>query len=163
MSMAIAIVTATPTDVAAIAELVRQHAFSDDGTGALIPLNNTEIAALVSEGAFVVAKKDDGVVGCASLVEYDGIAEVRSVVVGAEYRGHGIAGRLIDACVLAAEQKGYMRTFALVNDTAAPTFIRRGFVAVDKPPEKLARDCARCPLQGDRCREHAVVRIAHAF
>jgi N-acetylglutamate synthase-like GNAT family acetyltransferase len=163
MGMDFAIVTATPKDVAAIADLVRQHAFSEDGTGALIPLNNAEIAALVSEGAFVVAKKDGGVAGCASLVEYDGIAEVRSVVVGAVYRGHGIAGRLIDACVLAAEQKGYMRTFALVNDTAAPTFIRRGFVAVDKPPEKLARDCARCPLQGDRCREHAVVRIAQAF
>ena len=144
-------------DVDAIAALVREHAFADDGGGALIPLSRAEIARLVAAGAFVAAREGGRLVGCASLVEYDGVAEVRSLVVLPGHRSRGLAARLIDACTEIAAARGYAQAFALVNADAQRVFERVGFVPEEKPPEKLARDCARCPLQGDRCKESAVV------
>ena len=145
-------------EVDAIASLVREHAFADDGGGALIPLSRAEIAQLVAAGAFVAAREEGGrLVGCASLVEYDGVAEVRSLVVLPGHRSRGLAARLIDACTEMAASRGYAQAFALVNADAQRVFERVGFTPEEKPPEKLARDCARCPLQGDRCKESAVV------
>ena len=148
---------AAAEEVDAIAALVREHAFADDGGGALIPLSRGEIAELVATGAFVAAREEGRLAGCASLVEYDGVAEVRSLVVLPAYRSRGLAARLIGACAALAASRGYDQAFALVNADAQRVFERVGFTPEEKPPEKLARDCARCPLQGDRCKERAVV------
>ena len=145
------------SDVEAIAGLVRGHAFRADGTGAVLPLSSDEIGSLVTARRFHVACDADRVVGCVSTVEYDGMIELRSLVVDAGYRSRGIGHELIRLSVDEATRLGYPELFALAGKDGLPAFTRSGFRVQELPPAKLARDCALCPLLDNGCNESAVV------
>jgi len=107
---------------------------------------------------FVVYADEQGVAGCSALhIDTEDLAEVRSLVVRSELRGHGIGARLLDACVAEARDLEIGRVYAL---TRVPDFFRRcGFVEVGKHtlPHKVFQDCMKCPLFPD-CDEVAVIR-----
>jgi len=106
---------------------------------------------------FWVSQAQGGVVGCAALhVVWDGLGEVRSLVVEPGYRGRGLGVELVTACVEEAGRLGLHQVFSL---TYIPEFFRRfGFRPVSKAelPHKVWADCIHCPDFPD-CGEEALL------
>lgn len=62
------------------------------------------------EGAFLVARDGEAVVGCVGLKKIgEGICEMKRLFVKDEYKGQGIGKGLADAIVREAKNKGYSR------------------------------------------------------
>ena|SRR3989338_6674093 len=148
---------AVDSDAALIAMLVRKYTFKKDGSGFLLSLNTDSVKRLVGSGNFFVAYAGRHLSGCASIVEYDGIAELRSLAVNAKYQSHGIGSMLIEECKKEASERGHKRLYALVNRRAYKIFQKHGFADARTPPEKLAKDCISCPLYNGKCNEKAIV------
>ena len=106
---------------------------------------------------FLVAARSEGVVGCAELARLSPrMAEVRSLVVALDHRGHGIGTRLLHAMTELAQAQRYPRVCAFTHDPRP--FIRIGFSIVPHPwvPDKISTDCHSC-IWFRRCRQYAVV------
>ena len=148
---------AVSSDVPAIRKLIELYRFKEDGSGSLIPLDVAEVSKRVSDGDFFSANVGSDLAGCASIVEYDGIAELRSLAVYPEYQGRGIGPVLIDACKKEAQKRGYGKLYALTQEKTYSTFAKQEFGYTKTPPQKLKKDCAKCPLYNNGCNEFAVV------
>ena len=76
--------------------------------------------------SFFVAEHRGEIVACCALQVYSRrLAEVRSLAVREDYRGQGIAARLVDACRERGRQRRVRQLFAV---TSYPDFFeRRGF------------------------------------
>lgn len=103
-----------------------------------------------------------GMVGLEVLSRETG--EVRSLAVSEAAQGQGVGRRLVEAAVAEARRLNLRRVISL---TLTPGFFSQcGFIPVDRLslPEKLVRDCFRCPKRLE-CREVAMVRwlAAEAF
>lgn len=123
--------------------------------GRLLPRPLGEI--VVHTPRFLVAAGPDGVIACAEVAELGSrVAEVRSLVVAAPQRGHGVGSRLLTAVVRTAREQGYPRLCAFTHDPRP--FVRLGFSIVPHhwAPEKIAADCHAC-VWFRRCRQYAVV------
>ena len=82
---------------------------------------------------FVVAELDGKVVGCGALhVFWEDVAEVRTVAVSEDARGHGIGGLIVDELVANARSLGVSRVFCLTFETEF--FARHGFVLLKGDP-----------------------------
>jgi amino-acid N-acetyltransferase len=106
---------------------------------------------------WLVAEQDGQVIGCVSLVYYNGtLAEVRSLAVRPDHRGNGIASQLVAEAVAMARARRLKRVLTLTRATRL--FEQLGFErdAVSNFPIKVWQDCAPCPFQ-DRCDEIALV------
>jgi amino-acid N-acetyltransferase len=105
---------------------------------------------------FVVADVGGHIVGCGALtIEWDNLAEVKSVAVAKPYQRRGIGRRLVKACLTEAKRLGIGKVFAL---TMAPLFFEEmGFGRVEREtlPHKVWSDCVKCPKFPD-CDELAV-------
>ena len=84
------------------------------------------------------------------------VAELRSLAVRDDYRGHGLGIQLIEAAKSEARRRGFQQLYSLVNDHALRLFERAGFHRTTRTPQKLLLDCVSCPLL-DRCVEVPVV------
>ena len=82
------------------------------------------------------------------------VAELRSLAVRDDYRGHGI--QLIETAKAEARRRGFRQLYSLVNDQALRLFERAGFRRSTRTPQKLLLDCVSCPLL-ERCVEVPVV------
>lgn len=106
---------------------------------------------------FLVASEGNHVIGCCALeVIWRDLAEVKSLVVHADYRGKGVGRRLVEAALRMAVSLGVPKVFTL---TLEPRFFERlRFQVAEKDvfPMKVWRDCARCPKQ-DHCDEIAMI------
>jgi amino-acid N-acetyltransferase len=132
---------ATPDDAPAIDALIGAH----QAEGHLLPRQVDEIRARAAR--FLVAEVDQQVKACAELVPLSTrLAEVRSLVVAAEARRHGLATRLVDALAAEARSEGFSSLLALAHDPRF--FIRHDFSIVPHEwlSEKIARDCHACAL-----------------
>jgi len=100
--------------------------------------------------------REDEVLGCCALaISWENLAEVRSLVVAREVRGHGLGRKLVEACLSDAVTLGIYRVFVLTN---TPDFFRHmGFSEVSKDtlPQKVWSDCLNCPRFPD-CDEIAL-------
>lgn len=138
-------------DVPRIQELVKVFA----GSGEMLPRSLAELYEGVRD--FFVAESGEVVVGCCALhVNWEELAEVRTLAVEPDFQGRGIGRRLVDACLQEAGTLGVSRVYAL---TYRPGFFARlGFARVDKEslPHKVWADCLRCP-QFPNCQEEAMV------
>lgn len=121
----------------------------------LLPRSLAEICENIRD--FAVVESGGDVVGCGALHFYgDDLAEVRSIAVARELQGRG-AGRLVVEALLAEARQhrvGRVCLFTRIPDY----FARLGFVPVahESLPQKIWKDCLKCP-RFYRCDETAMV------
>jgi len=146
---------AYPDEIDAIRAL-----FADEvAAGRMLPRTVDEIRAHLDD--WLVAEADGAVVGCVSLVRFNGtLCEIRSLAVHPAYRGQGIASALVREALALARQRGIPRVLVLTR--AAKLFERLGFRRdfVANFPEKVWRDCAPCPFR-HACDEVALIYPLH--
>ncbi|MSQ90052.1 MAG: argininosuccinate lyase [Phycisphaerales bacterium] len=127
-------------DLDAICDIVAHWARA----GEHLPRSREEILESLSE--FAVAVEGQEVVGCGSLWIYTPqLAEIRSLGVIPSRKGGGLGSTLTRYFVDWAADLGIPKVFVL---TRAPDFFARcGFktVSVSVLPEKVLKDCAKCP------------------
>ena len=88
---------------------------------------------------FVVAAEESGLVGAVQLRTHsDGSREIGSLIVRKEWRGQGIASRMIDALI--SRDDG--RLLVITNENIAALFERRGFrrIEPDAVPAAIRRN-----------------------
>jgi amino-acid N-acetyltransferase len=128
--------------------------YSGDGT--LLPRTLPEICENIRD--FVVVEDDGRIIGCGALHLYGPhLAEVRSIAVVPEAKGNGAGRSLVEALL---EQAELQEVTCVCLFTRIPEFFARiGFeVAVKEAiPDKLYKDCLRCP-RFHNCDEVAMVR-----
>ena len=138
-------------DVPKIRELIRFYADRE----LMLHRSLNEIYECVRD--YWLCEKEGQIVGCAALhVDWEDLAEVRSVAVAEKHQGHSIGPRLLKRCVREAKQLGIGRVFAL---TYLPAFFEKyGFrqYPKEKLPRKIWSDCIRCHKFPD-CDETALV------
>jgi amino-acid N-acetyltransferase len=106
---------------------------------------------------FFVVEQDGTVLGCSALhINWEDLAEVRSLAVAPELQGKGMGKTLVNACIEEARSLGLARIYAL---TYRPEFFEGvGFSRISKEslPHKVWGDCLKCP-QFPNCDEDAVI------
>lgn len=138
-------------DVAGIVALVQENVKA----GHLLPRTAEEVAASIDN--WIVAADGPAIVGIGSLLLMNPeLVEVRSLAVDPAYRAHGLGAKIVVGLVEKARRRKISTVFALTR--AVSFFTRLGFVVTDKErfPEKVWRDCVKCPLV-TCCDETAVV------
>lgn len=80
---------------------------------------------------FIVAKKDNQLIGIIGLEVYERVGLVRSLAVADYYRGNGIAKRLYDRILAHAHMLGIDELY-LLTTTAEGFFAKMGFVKVER-------------------------------
>jgi amino-acid N-acetyltransferase len=155
--MSTTIRSARPHDVPDITALINGFAAQQ----LMLPKSADTIAMALDD--FVVATDAQGrVLGCAALREYSpSLAEVASVAVAEQAHGLGIGGALVRRVESLARARGTAELFALTM--TAPFFQSLGYRVVDRAhfPEKVRRDCTRCPRRM-ACNEVCVYRPVNA-
>jgi amino-acid N-acetyltransferase len=141
------------TDVAGIVSLVNGYAAE------AIMLYRSPESVLVTLHDFVVAVDSSGtVMACGALKEYSpSLAEVASVAVARDAHGLGLGKAIVGEVEKLARKREIDELFAL---TLTPGFFESaGYVIADRAqyPEKIRRDCLKCPRR-IRCNEFCVVR-----
>ena len=143
--------SAAADDAPALDRLISAH--RDEGH--LLPRREEEIRTRVSR--FIVAEVNGEIRGCAELVPLSArIAEVRSLVVSAELRRHGVATHLLAELERRARVGGFQSLLALAHDPRF--FMRHDFSIVPHEwlREKIDRDCVSCDLFR-RCGQYAML------
>jgi amino-acid N-acetyltransferase len=138
-------------DASVIQQLISN--FSHDGT--LLPRPYTEICRNID--TFTVVESDDHTfAGCAALHVYgQHLAEVRSIVVRPEIKGHG-AGGLLVAALLAEASARDIRCVCLF--TRIPRFFEHFQFHIAEHAalrDKVVKDCLQCPRR-NACDEIAM-------
>jgi amino-acid N-acetyltransferase len=143
--------TATPEDAPAIEALIGAY----QREGHLLPRALPELRRRASR--FVVAEAAGRLIGCAELAPLSTtLAEIRSLVVARDARRVGLSARMVGQLRERAEAAAFDSLCAFTHD--ARLFVRHNFSIVPHVwlPEKIATDCAGCPLFR-RCGQHAMV------
>ena len=101
---------------------------------------------------------DEGkIVGCAALhVDWEDLAEIRSVVVDNERQKSGIGLQLVEKCIEEAKQLELKKVFVLTYQSEF--FQKAGFVPYEKDnlPHKIWGDCLKCH-KFPECDEEALI------
>jgi amino-acid N-acetyltransferase len=127
------------------------------GDGTLLQRSYAEICENIRD--FTVAETSEGeFLGCGALHLYGPhLAEVRSIVMKPEAKGHGAGGLLLKALVEEAEQHAVLSVCLF---TRIPDFFEHfGFRVAEREamPDKIYKDCQTCPRLY-ACDEVAMVR-----
>jgi len=133
--------TALPDDAPSIFGLVGANLEE----GHLLPRTFDELVAHAAR--FLVLTDGREVIGCGELAPLSrSVAEIRSLVVDAHWRGRGLGSRLVNALKDRARREGFLMLCAFTHQPAS--FVRQGFSIVPHPwlPEKIAADCHGCAL-----------------
>lgn len=136
------------SDASAVHRVIAHYA----GEGLLLPRTEAEIREHIARFLVLVEKRngEEKVLGCVALEPYGpDLAEIRSLAVAPEARGHGrnVGDRLMNAAMATARRRKIARLFAV---THRPDFFSRyGFTPGPRQavPEKVARDCVGCPKE----------------
>ncbi|MGI8618498.1 MAG: GNAT family N-acetyltransferase [Gemmatimonadaceae bacterium] len=140
-------------DADAIVELVNGYA----AEGIMLPRSLDSVVHALDD--FVVAVDRCGeLLGCGALKEYSpSLAEVSSLAITRAAHGTGLGKRLVRQVEDLSLKRGITELFAL---TLTPAFFESaGYAVADRAayPEKIRRDCLRCPRR-IRCDEVCVSR-----
>ena len=139
-------------DVPELLKLINGYA----GRNLLLPRTEESLRARLAD--FVVAASGGEILGCGALTELGpGLGEIRSLAVREDHAGHGLGGRLVARLLEDAARRGFGQVLALTRRVAF--FESLGFKVSQREQflEKLAADCAACPMNLC-CDETAVVR-----
>lgn len=149
----VSIRAARRTDAEAIVALVNGYA----AEGIMLPRTVDSVVNTIDD--FVVAVDRRGeLLGCGSLKEYSpSLAEVSSLAIERAAHGTGLGKRIVRRVEELARKRDIHELFAL---TLTPAFFEfAGYAVADRAgyPEKIRRDCLRCPRR-IRCDEVCVSR-----
>ena len=142
------------TGVAADATAIHALIADNLSVGHLLPRTFEDIES--HAGRFVVAVRDEAVIGCGELAPLSAeVAAVRSLVVEEASRGQRAGVALVTALADRARELGYVTLCAFTHEPSH--FIRLGFSIVPHVwvPEKIAHDCVGCS-QFRSCGQYAV-------
>lgn len=118
---------ARTSDIKGIRHLIDSYA----PQGRLLSKETVTLYESVQE--FTVAVEGDEVVGCGALhVLWEDLAEVRTVAVSEEHRGHGIGHQILESIITRAQNLGIKRIFCLTFETEF--FGRHGFEVIEGTP-----------------------------
>ncbi len=150
MTDTIALRHAAEADAASIHRLIADNL----EVGHLLPRTPDDVREHAPR--FIVACADDAVIGCAELAPLSGtVAEVRSLVVDAPFRGMRIGPQIVAELASSAAARGFSTLCAFTHEPGR--FVRLGFTIVPHVwvPEKISHDCTSCALFR-RCGQYAV-------
>jgi len=139
------------TDVRMIQSLVNQYADS----GQMLPRTLNELYEHLRD--FHVYEVKGSIIGvCALHISWDGLAEIRSLVVRQDSVKRGIGTELVRTCLAEAAELQIERVFVLTYQ--AVFFRKLGFTDVDKKelPHKIWTDCLNC-VKFPNCDESALI------
>ena len=115
---------ARTADIRSIREIVRPHAESR------VLVSKDAVTYYESVQQFRVAELDGQVVGFGALhVMWEDLAEVRTLAVQPEAKGHGVGSRLLEALLEDARELGVERVFCLTFEV--DFFARHGFEVIE--------------------------------
>jgi len=143
--------TAEPSEARKLYALIQANL--DEGH--LLPRTRSELATHATR--FVVAVRGSRIVGCAELAALSPqVAEVRSLAVDRDARGHGIGVTIVDELRRRARRQGFEKLCAFTH--APGYFSEMGFSIVPHTwlLEKIFTDCVKCPLFRT-CGQYAMV------
>lgn len=143
---------ATVDDVKQIQKLVNYYAKREK----MLPRSLNEIYENIRD--FFVYAEGKKIYGCCALhVDWEDLAEIRSLAVSKSMTGRGIASKLLEYCLKDAKALKLKKIFAL---TYIQEFFRNfGFQIVNKNalPHKIWSDCIKCAYFPN-CKEIAMMR-----
>ena len=123
--------------------------------GEMLPLSLSEVYEGLRD--FYVFEDNEEIVGvCALHINWEDLAEIRSLAVKEENSSKGVGSELARACLEEARELSISRVFAL---TYRPElFGKLGFQGIDKSllPQKIWQDCLKC-IKFPDCDEEAVL------
>jgi amino-acid N-acetyltransferase len=139
------------SDVNQIHKLVNHFATN----GKMLPRSLSEIYENIRD--YFVVRENSEVIACVALhINWEDLAEIKSIAVIEEHQRHGVGEKLVEACLNEAKEIGIPSVFCL---TYVPDFFAKcGFELVDKKelPHKVWGECYRCPKFPD-CDESALI------
>jgi amino-acid N-acetyltransferase len=143
---------ATVADVKKIQKLVNFYAKKER----MLPRSLNELYENIRD--FFVSVEGNNIYGCCALhVDWEDLAEIKSLAVESKRCGMGIGKKLLEECLKDAKKLKVRKVFAL---TYIPEFFEAfGFTIVDKKelPHKIWSECIRCMYFPD-CKEIAMVK-----
>lgn len=149
---AVAVRKAAMRGIPPLLELINSYA----GRGIMLPRTEFEISENIRD--FSVAYDGPELMGCGALHFYTPVsAEVRSLAVRPEAKGHGIGRAIVESLENEARENELETIFAF---TYVPQFFARvGFHETERGelPLKAWKDCLRCP-KFHSCDEIAVMK-----
>jgi len=130
---------ANVNDVKKIQKLVNYYAKKDK----MLPRSLNELYENIRD--FFVYAEGENIFGCSALhIDWEDLAEIKSLAVSSSRSGRGIGKKLLDQCLKEARALKVRKVFAL---TYIPEFFEIfGFKAVDKKelPHKIWSECIKC-------------------
>jgi len=127
-------------DIKAMQELVKKE------VEAGIILNRTPNEMATNIRSYIIALVDNKIVGFLALhIHTVELAEIRSMIVGENFRGLGIGSKLIELAVKEAQNLGLKDILVLTYSKSL--FEKSGFVEIPKetiPETKIWADCIKC-------------------
>jgi len=143
---------ATVQDVKKIQKLVNYYAKRER----MLPRSLNELYENIRD--FYVYADGKNIMGCCALhVDWEDLAEIKSLAVSNKRSGKGIGRSLLEKCLSDAEALKVKRVFAL---TYVPDFFEKsGFTIVDKKelPHKIWSECIKC-CYFPNCKEIAMMK-----
>jgi amino-acid N-acetyltransferase len=108
---------------------------------------------------FVAVEKDTIVGVCGLHINWDDLAEIKSLVVAPSQQGKGLGKKLVESCILEGQKLGVRRFYALTY--VVEFFHKLGFSQVSREqlPQKVWSECIRCHKFPD-CDEVAVLWVS---
>jgi len=139
-------------DVKKMQKLIAQYAKKNK----MLPRSLNELYENIRD--FVVYAEDKEVYGCCALhVDWEDLAEIKSLAVAPSRAGRGIGMDLLISCLKEARILGLNKIFAL---TFVPEFFEKaGFTVIDKQqlPHKIWGECVKC-VYFPNCNEIALMK-----
>lgn len=124
--------------------------------GMVLPRSFSKIYGCLRDFYVVVDTENDTLVGCCALAfTWENLAELRSLYVLPEYRGHGLARKLVSACAAEAEEFHIERVFVLTDQVGFFSHMNFEEIGKELLPHKVWADCIDCPQFPD-CNEVAM-------
>ena len=143
---------ATVDDVKKIQKLVNYYAKRER----MLPRSLNELYENIRD--FFIYTEGSKILGCCALhIDWEDLAEIKSLAVSSSKVGKGIGTKLLNQCLKDAKKLKVRKVFAL---TYVPEFFERfGFRIVDKKelPHKIWSECIRC-MYFPGCKEIAMVK-----
>ena len=149
----IKLVKATLLDIPQMRNLVK----NEIKEGVILDRSEDEVATNIR--SYVLAKDEDKIIGYAALhIHSPRLAEIRSLIVDSDFRGHGIGQKIVNYTLQEAKSLQVQEDVLVL--TYLPDFFKKlGFKEIEKeniPEHKIWADCIKC-IHFPICNEVALV------